>query len=471
MKSVVVPGVARVARVARAEKRGRGLAALFASLAPVTWATWATLAAVGAGCSSGTIELPHFDAGDNEGSAPLTDASSADGGADASHGDGGSDGASAGDGGTDAGGGHDAQGDSPSPGDGSSEGGAAGAEVWVVRIGAVGAASAPDGTGEATFVDRFAVADGAPQGSIAMPVAASGADQPFTMSGAAASAGALTRSADGKSVVLAGYAATPGSGAVHADGAVSGIKDSPTTGAGAVLRVIARVDAAGATSTSFTTTAYSGNDIRGAATVDGSAYWMFGDGSGTSGGLTYQAASAGTPTFVSTAVATVRGASMAGGRVYATSATGPVHGVFTMVSALPTSAESVTSLPGFPNGAGPSPYGFAALALGGGSDPDTFYVCDDRSSAGGGGVQRWKLASGTWSLAATFNDSMTSGCRGIAAAVSGTDVTLFVTTTESTGNHLLRFADTAAGLSTATATKLADAPANTVFRGVALAPN
>ena len=367
----------------------------------------------------------------------------------------------------------DAAGDagSEASSDASADGGTAGQEVWVLRVGATGSATAPGNLATAVFVDRIAVADGSARGTIALPTAASGSDQPLTMSGSATSEGQLTRSTDGHHVILAGYAATPGTGDTHADGAVTGIKDTSTTGASAVLRVIGTVDASGTVSTTFTTTAYSGNNIRGAATTDGTAFWMFGDGSGAATGMTYQATGGGTPTSLSTGVATDRAGAIFGGRLYGTTASGSVRGIFTMVSALPTAAETASILPGFPTTTGPSSYGFVGLALQSATDVDTFYVCDDRSSANGGGVQRWTLGNGTWTLSTTFNDSMTSGCRGITAYVDGTNVVLLVTTTETTGNRLLELVDTTAGLATTTATKLADAPANTVFRGVALAPN
>ena len=443
-----------------------------------------TVAAVAQGCSSGSTELPYQDAGAGASSSGGGGSDASSGGQGDSASESGADGgsgsdASKADGATPDGAGLDAvAADGPGPTDAPAgvdappnfDGGTTG-EAWVLRVGAAGSASAPTNLAAAVFLNRFVVADGSVHGSIALPVAGSGANQPLTVSGSATSEGALNVTGDGKYVLLAGYAAAPGAADNHADGAISGIKDSPTTGTGAVLRVIGRVDSAGTVDTSFTTTAFSANNIRGAASPDGTAYWMFGDGSGSTDGISYQATSGGVATFVSTGVATVRIASVFGGRVYGASATGAIRGVFSMTDPLPTVAETGAVLPGFPTTLGPSPYAFVALALGGTADLDTIYLCDDRSSATGGGLERWNLASGTWTLATTLNDSMTSGCRGVTGSFDGTNVTLLVTTTETTGNHLLKFVDTAAGLATITATKLADAPANTVFRGVALAPN
>ncbi|HEX3344471.1 MAG TPA: hypothetical protein VHS09_07845, partial [Polyangiaceae bacterium] len=246
--------------------------------------------------------------------------------------------------------------------DGSTDAGSTAGEVWVLRVGATGGSSAPSNLATAAFIDRFLVATGAAHGTIALPVAASGADQPLTLSGSAMSEGALGRTGDGKYVLLAGYAAVPGAGDTHADGSVTGIADTTTTGTGGVLRVVGRVDPTGAVDTSFTTTAYSTNAIRGAASADASAYWMFGDGSGSSGGISYQAASAGAPTFVSTGAGTVRVAGVVDGRLYGSSATGTIRGVFTMTDPLPTVAEPAAVLPGFPTTTGPSPYAFVALA-------------------------------------------------------------------------------------------------------------
>ncbi|HEY3815769.1 MAG TPA: hypothetical protein VGL81_01280 [Polyangiaceae bacterium] len=436
------------------------------------------------GCSSShDIPLPGEDAGaKSEGSVPSNEAGSdgsggsfgdttLESGVETGAGDDASDASpheAAAEAGAETGSADAPEGDAPPP---STDAGSTAGEVWVLRVGASGASSAPTTLATAVFLDRFLVAGGTPHGTIALPVAANGADQPLTLSGSADSEGALNRTGDGKYVLLAGYAAAPGAGDTHADGAVTGIADTATSGTAGVPRVVGRVDASGAVDTSFTTTAYSTNDIRGAASTDASVYWMFGDGSGSSGGISYQAASAGAAILVSTGAGTVRIGSVFGGRVYGSSATGTIRGVFTMTDALPTVAEPAAVLPGFPTTTGPSPYAFAALALGGSAALDTIYLCDDRASASGGGLQRWKLAAGTWTLAATLNDSMTSGCRGVAATATLTGVTLLVTTSETTGNHLLELVDTTAGLATITATDLADAPPNTVFRGVALAPN
>ena len=61
------------------------------------------------------------------------------------------------------------------------------------------------------------------------------------------------------------------------------------------------------------------------------------------------------------------------------------------------------------------------------------------------------------------------GFRGVAGFASGGKVTLMATTAESGTNHLVVFVDDGAAAPVGTA--VASAPANTVFRGVALSPH
>src|SRR5204862_488216 len=98
------------------------------------------------------------------------------------------------------------------------------------------------------------------------------ANLPLTNSGSASSEGALSLSGDGRFLVLAGYAAPPGT---------AGVAGSTTA---AVRRVIGRIDAAGIIDTSsLLTTAFSANNVRSAASADGSGFWAAGAGGGTGG--------------------------------------------------------------------------------------------------------------------------------------------------------------------------------------------
>src|SRR5437660_30566 len=136
----------------------------------------------------------------------------------------------------------------------------------VARVGsgdaALTSAAAP------VFLDEY-TPDGTLVRSVPLPTANAGVNKRLTMSGSASSEGALVRSADGRYVSLAGYDADPGTASV-----------SSTTTATA-SRVVARVDGSGSVDTSTAITdAFNGNNVRGAATDDGTRFWVTGANGG-----------------------------------------------------------------------------------------------------------------------------------------------------------------------------------------------
>jgi len=88
--------------------------------------------------------------------------------------------------------------------------------------------------------------------------------------------------------------------------------------------------------------------------------------------------------------------------------------------------------------------------------------------AAGGGIQKWTLNGGSWSLVNTLNSGLTTGTRGLTAVVTGANVTLVATTTELMQNRIVVAADD--GSPAPALTAIATADPNTVFRGVAIAP-
>ncbi|MDI7267661.1 MAG: hypothetical protein QME96_06675 [Myxococcota bacterium] len=320
------------------------------------------------------------------------------------------------------------------------------ATVIVIRVGvgsaALGSAATP------VFLEQRNLS-GVLLRTVPLPTAVSGTNQPLTLSGSATSEGNLTLAATGAFLALAGYAAEPG---------VAGIA---ATTASAVNRVVARVnvDFGVDTSTRFAT-AFSGGNVRGAATSDGSAFWATGSASGTwyiPFGTTGGARILATP-------GNARFVHVYAGQLYGSSGSGTFTNVFTIGAGLPTTAgQTATSLPGMPTSSA-SPYAFALLDR----NPvvpgvDTLYVADDRSAASGGGVQKWTFDGTTWTLAATFTGGLTVGFRGLAALVTGADVTLVATSTATPSALLLMVDD---GSPTPAATTLAAAAANTAYRGV-----
>jgi hypothetical protein len=332
-------------------------------------------------------------------------------------------------------------------------------ELWVLRVGDGMAAL----TNAATpiFIERRASTDGAMRGAtLALPTATSGTNHPVTLSGTATSEGSLTRSGDGRSVTLAGYATAPGT---------AGVASSTTD---TVQRVAVMVRADGSVdSSTLLGMAYGANNVRGAATVDGAGFWTAGTAAtATLGGVQYKArGAAGEPTSVVSAPSNVRTLGIFGTQLYGASSNSTFYGIFSVGTGTPTMSSTATILPGFATTSGPSPYAFVLLdrdaAVAG---VDAAYVADDRAPASGGGVQRWTLSAGTWTLGATFNMGITSGVRGVTAWVEGGEVAVATVTGENP-SRLVLYRDRA-GTMPGMPVVLATAPMNTQFRGVALAP-
>jgi hypothetical protein len=348
-----------------------------------------------------------------------------------------------------------ADGTACSDGDGSEcESGVCMPTISVVRVG--------DGTGTLSTSATPAIierrkTDGTVLGTVTLPIAVNGSNQPCTVAGSATSEGRLMRSPNASYLTLAGYAAAPGFLTVA------------STSTSIVNRVVCRVDAAGnVDSSTRLTTAFSGSDVRGAVTNDGSSFWVSGNATGSSGGVWYVPLGVAGGLQVLSSPNDARSVGIFGGQLYADAA---VANVFTVGSGLPTTTgQTATTLPGLPTTNAASPDGFALFDLNP-SVPglDTLYLADDRGLAMGGGIQKWAFNGTTWTQVATFNSGLTAGLRGLAAVKlpDGT-IGLFATTIDAT-NSLVRFIDDF--VHNPTATVLASAPSRYAFRGVAISPH
>jgi Immunoglobulin I-set domain/Thrombospondin type 3 repeat len=316
----------------------------------------------------------------------------------------------------------------------------------VVRIGDGSATLTSAAT--AVFLDEYTPAGSFVQ-TIALPTTANGAQKQLTNSGVATSEGFLTLSTNGQYLVNAGYGTTLGTAGV-----------ASTTSA-SVPRVVARVDMNGNIDTSTALgDSYSANNIRSAASVDGSAFWTGGTAA-TGGGVRYATLGATTATGLSTTITNTRVINIFGGQLYTSSATGAFQGVSTVGSGLPTtSGQTIALLPGFPTSSGPSSYDYFL------ADPATLYVADDRATSAGG-IQKWTLSSGTWTLQYTLSPAANLGCRGLTGVVSGGIATLFATTAQTANNEIVTVTDTGAG---SLFTVLATSANNEIFRGLRKIP-
>jgi hypothetical protein len=320
--------------------------------------------------------------------------------------------------------------------------------IVVVRIGdgvtPLSNASAP------VFLDEYTTSGELVQ-SISLPTSVNGSNYRFVNSGSANSEGALTLSPDKLYLCLAGYDTT-----VSIVGIVA---------AAGIDRVIARVDYLGNINTATKipqTNGYNTNNIRGAVTYDGTAFWTSGTAStGSLGGVRYitLGSTSGTSIQLSSTPTNIRCVNIFNSQLYVTSASGTFQGVSSIGTGLPTTTgQTTTLLSGFPTTAGPSSYGFSINSSG-----DVIYVADDRASAFGG-IQKWTLISGTWTLQYTLNPSTNIGCRGITVEWSGANPVIYETGTDS---KIYAVTDIGSG---SVASVIATAGLNKVFRGIAFAP-
>ncbi|MEO6593252.1 MAG: hypothetical protein ABIP94_00700 [Planctomycetota bacterium] len=298
----------------------------------------------------------------------------------------------------------------------------------------------------AVFLDQYTTA-GLPGGpTIAMPIAAAGANMAVTNSGSATSEGFLTQSVDGRYLISVGYGTAPGT-----------VSISGTTSV-AVNRVVARTALDGTIDSSTALTdAYSGNTFRSASSVDGSQFWTSGTATAANGPGVRYAASLGatTSTQLSTTVINIRVVNIFAGQLYCSSASGAFQGVSKVGTGLPVaSGETITLLPGFPTATGPSSYDFFL------ADATTLYVADDRTN-GLGGIQKWTEMSGTWSLQYTLALAANVGCRGVTGCVNDGITTLYATTTN---NNIIAVTDDMGPASVVST--IVTGVANTAFRGI-----
>lgn len=327
--------------------------------------------------------------------------------------------------------------------------------VAVARVG--------DGSGNLSgfsapaFIDER-YEDGSLLSTVSLPTSVSGANQPCTLAGTLTSEGALTRSTDESFVQLGGYAATVGTATVA------------STSSSVVNRVVCRVDSAGAvdSSTRFNA-AFTGSSIRGAASVDGTAFWVSGNSTTSEGGAWYIPRGTTGGTHILTNPNNALHVAIYGAQLYGDSATGMFSNVFTIGSGLPTATgQTATPLPGLPATMA-SPAGYVMFDL----NPnvaglDTLYIADSRTVALGGGVQKWTFNGATWSLMTTFTSGLTTGPQGITGYVEPNgNVSLFVTTSETTVNRLLHYIDDGVTMNPAPTT-ISTAAIDTGYRGVAM---
>ncbi|KAI8807087.1 hypothetical protein BJ742DRAFT_343552 [Cladochytrium replicatum] len=245
------------------------------------------------------------------------------------------------------------------------------ARLAVLRVGdgssALNSASAP------IFIDTYSTT-GTLESSFAVP--------DLTLSGSATSEGALSLSADGQYITFAGYRVAAGTANVA------------SSAASTVPRGIATLDrSSNYVLRAQLTGSFSGNNIRGAATVDGSKFYVVGVNSGA--GMLLVNPSSPTPTTTIVASPTnIRAVTIDQGHVLFSTGSGTA-GVYRVgdKNTFPTTQTASTLL-----AAQGSPYGMALVS------EDTLFVADDSA-----GVVRFVKTDATF----TKNQTIAGGIRGV----------------------------------------------------------
>ncbi|RZL00269.1 MAG: DUF3616 domain-containing protein, partial [Hymenobacter sp.] len=205
----------------------------------------------------------------------------------------------------------------------------------VVRVGDGTAALTSAST--ATFLLEYTPTGTLVQ-TVALPTADTSPNLALTETGTSTADANLSRSADGRYLVLTGYNTPTGTASL-----------SGTTTA-TVNRVVGRIAANGTINTTTRITdAFSGTTVRGAASADGSSFYVVG---GNSGVVYVPLGNTAASTGISTGSPTNnRAVGISRGNLYVSSGSVPTYGVVQVGTGLPTTAgQTQTLLPGFPIG-------------------------------------------------------------------------------------------------------------------------
>ena len=315
-------------------------------------------------------------------------------------------------------------------------------------------------TGNPVFLDEYTSA-GALVQSIAMPTNSTGtgsASNALVASGTATSEGLISRSADGRYILLTGYKSN-----------IPAASSLPGSASATTPRIVGRVDGLGNIDTTTALTDFvTGNNPRSATSSDGNALWV----AGAAVSPRYTTLGASTSTQISTTVANERQINIFNGQLYISDSSGSTIRLGAVGAGLPTTAgQTIVNLAGLPTSTG-DPYGFYFADLTNSvAGLDTLYVADSTA----GTIIKYCLVSGTWTSMGTISAPTIFG---LTATVSGTTVTLFGATGSSAatgGGSIYTATDTAgygAAPSVAAVTTIATLASGSkeAFRGITLAP-
>jgi hypothetical protein len=325
-------------------------------------------------------------------------------------------------------------------------------DLAIYQVGTGSAALSSGST--AVFIDEYTPTGMFVQ-SIPMPTAVSGSNNPLTASGTASSEGNLSLSGNGQDLVFTGYAAAPG---------VASIAGTSTTSATPTLRDIGLVNAQGAIDTSTTTTAFSGNNPRSAASPDGVSLYAAGANTGIINLIDGSTGTAGT--LISSSVTNNRVVNVFNGQLYVSTGSGGTYRIAAVGAGLPTTTgQTYSEVAGVPINTstgtpvvGPYEYLFAS------STDDAGLVVGTGDT---GAIEKFILSNGSYQADGFVGLNASTGLTAIQSDIAGVETETLYATTPS---GLYELTDSGLGALTGTPSEIATAGANEAFRGIALAP-
>ncbi len=303
--------------------------------------------------------------------------------------------------------------------------------------------------GNSMFLDSF-TASGVIDGTVAIPdsgPAALVATGPniVTLSGGSTSisGNGLSKSLNRQFLLL---------GAYHTN--LNYTADLNSSGAAAVPRGIALVDAEGRYSLiASVTNAFGGTFWRGAVGDGTNNYWGWGRAPGT-----YYFGFDDPATLVQGDWSNLRSMGIFNGSIYGVSAVSGKTGVMKLPG-LPTVTNDVQ----------------VVITTGRGSSSDCdvspdgaiIYLADSAKSESGGGVQRWDFDGANYNLSYTLSDGLPAGAMYVTVDFSRNPRVVYAVSGENENNRIVRIEDTGAAAAGAT---IAAAGSRQVFRGAQLGP-
>jgi hypothetical protein len=320
----------------------------------------------------------------------------------------------------------------------------------------VGNGSPQSGAGTQIFLDEYSTT-GVPGVSIALPTVTNPPVNRTVESGIYSSDGMISRSVDGKSLVVPGYDAAPGTPAV-----VSALAD----------KVITLVNANGSLASTVLTdaTTFSGNNFRSVVTTDGSEYWLSGAGNGPIYVMHQGSTTAVAGTEISTTSTDNRNLFIFNSELYQGTGFGPVTGIDHVGSGLPMVAGNIMTTD-VNMGAIGDPYSFVILNNG----MPVMYVADFANKL----IRKYYQVAGTWFTAGSVTVTVggtATGFYGITGNVAGGLVHLYATTTNASGSNsrIVSFTDATTSSTiiagSVVSTTIAGPTLNTAFHGIAFVP-